>query len=137
MKLQLISTKITEVDLKSLDKKDVSIKKKFGLNVSSIFSKVNKKRFAIVFKINLDNPEFKLAVTSTHWFEAEKPFSEEFKLSDFININAPAIAFPFLRAYISNLTLQSGFEPAILPSMNFVEMAKKNLKSTKSSAKSK
>jgi preprotein translocase subunit SecB len=78
-----------------------------------------------VFKLTLDNPEYDLSVNAVHWFEAEKEITEEFKLSDFPSINAPAIAFPFLRAYVSNLTLQSGYEPAILPSLNFVEMAKK------------
>ncbi|WP_222708016.1 protein-export chaperone SecB [Algibacter pacificus] len=57
-------------------------------------------------------------------FKLDKDISEEFKLSDFPKINAPAIAFPYLRAYISNLTLQSGFEPVMLPSINFVNLAK-------------
>ena len=49
--------------------------------------------------------------------------TEDFKLSSFPKINAPAIAFPYLRAFVSNLTLQSGLEPVILPSINFVQLA--------------
>lgn len=125
MKLQLVNTKILNVSLKRLGKKDTKRKKKFGLNVGNLFNPDNPKAFAVVFKLTLDNPEYDLSVNAVHWFEAEKEITEEFKLSDFPSINAPAIAFPFLRAYVSNLTLQSGYEPAILPSLNFVEMAKK------------
>lgn len=59
-------------------------------------------------------------------FKIDEDISEEFKLSNFPKINAPAIAFPYLRAFVSNLTLQSGFEPIILPSINFVKLAEEN-----------
>lgn len=124
MKLQLINTKILNLSLKKFEKKDIKRKKKFGLNVGNLFNPDNPKAFAVVFNLTLDNPEYGLEVNAVHWFEAEKEITEEFKLSDFPSINAPAIAFPFLRAFVSNLTLQSGYEPAILPALNFVEMAK-------------
>ena len=57
-------------------------------------------------------------------FGLDEDITEEFKVSDFPKINAPAIAFPYLRAFISNVTLQSGFNPVMLPSINFVEFAK-------------
>jgi preprotein translocase subunit SecB len=125
MKLQLVNTKILNVSLKRLEKNQVKRKNNFGLNVGNLFSADNPKAFAVVFKLTLYNPEYYLVVDAVHWFEAEKEITEEFKLSDFPSINAPAIAFPFLRAYVSNLTLQSGYRPAILPSLNFVTMAKK------------
>ena len=53
----------------------------------------------------------------------DEKITEDFKLSSFSKINAPAIAFPYLRAFVSNLTLQSGLEPVILPSINFVQLA--------------
>ena len=55
-------------------------------------------------------------------FQVDQIVDEEFKQSDFIKVNAPAIAFPYVRSYISNLTLQSGFAPIILPSVNFVTL---------------
>jgi preprotein translocase subunit SecB len=125
MKLQLVYTKILNASINRIEKKDIKRKKKFALNVGNLFNPDNPKAFAVVFKLTLENPEYDLSVNAAHWFEAEKEITEEFKLSDFPSINAPAIAFPFLRAYVSNLTLQSGYDPAILPSLNFVEMAKK------------
>ena len=59
-------------------------------------------------------------------FQMDENVTNDFRDSDFVKINAPAIAFPYLRSYISNLTLQSGFSPIILPSINFVEFAKQN-----------
>ena len=42
----------------------------------------------------------------------------------FLHVNAPAIAYPFLRAYIANLLLISGYDPLMLPSINFDAMWK-------------
>jgi len=43
---------------------------------------------------------------------------------NFVNINAPAIAFPYLRAFVSNLTVQAGMAPIILPPVNFTSNIK-------------
>ena len=77
MKLQLVNTKILNVSLKRLEKKDTKRKKKFGLNVGNLFNPDNPKAFAVVFKLTLDNPEYDLSVNAVHWFEAEKEITEE------------------------------------------------------------
>ena len=66
--------------------------------------------------------EFK--VKATAHFETSEKVSADFENSPFARINAPAIAFPYVRAFISNFTLNSGYNPVLLPSFNFVEMAK-------------
>ena len=43
--------------------------------------------------------------------------------SQYFIVNAPAIAFPYLRAYISTLTTQSGISPIILPTLNLSGLA--------------
>ena len=43
-------------------------------------------------------------------------------------INAPAIAFPYLRSFLSILTMQAGYPPVMIPSVNFVEFAKRAVK---------
>ncbi|MDQ1834679.1 protein-export chaperone SecB [Massilia scottii] len=45
--------------------------------------------------------------------------TEQILSNTFIQVNAPAIAYPFLRAYISTLTVNSGFEQVLLPPVNF------------------
>ncbi|MEZ0607675.1 protein-export chaperone SecB [Fibrella sp. WM1] len=43
--------------------------------------------------------------------------------SKFLTENAPAIVFPYIRAYISTLTTQAGIDPIVLPTMNLSGMA--------------
>lgn len=45
--------------------------------------------------------------------------TEEALLSNFFYVNAPAILFPYIRAYISTLTTLSGLETITLPTINF------------------
>lgn len=109
---------------------DIQIEKKtkknsFNLSMGHFFSEENSKEFGIGFRINIKDEEFNILMEMVFLFELDKDVDEKFKQSDFLTINAPAIAFPYVRSYISNLTLQSGFSPIILPSVNFVKLAKK------------
>ncbi len=81
--------------------------------------------FLINFYFILENKEeqFLLKVKLIAFFEVDKAIDNDFKDSDFVRINAPAIAFPYLRTFISNLTLNSGYNPVILPSFNFLKIA--------------
>ena len=54
-------------------------------------------------------------------FGTSEPIDEDFKESDFVKINSPAIAFPYLRSFISTLTLNAGLPPLILPAYNFTK----------------
>ncbi len=48
---------------------------------------------------------------------------DEDNLYKFFTLNAPAIIFPYIRAYISTLTIQSGFKPILLPTLNLVALS--------------
>lgn len=89
------------------------------------FTDGNNRSFAIFFDLTLENQEkgFLLKIKSTAHFETNKDIDDEFKVSSFVKISAPAIAFPYVRTFISNLTLNSGYEPIILPSFNFIKMS--------------
>lgn len=43
-------------------------------------------------------------------------------LPNFPYVNAPAILFPYLRAYISSLTTLSGIRPVVLPTLNLTSL---------------
>lgn len=45
-------------------------------------------------------------------------------LGMFFYTNAPALLFPYIRAYISTLTNLSGFEPINLPTLNMTQLGK-------------
>lgn len=116
MKIQLEDWKIQSLDKKGDDS--------FQLKVRPLFSDDNKRTFIVLFDIALESNVFNLNFEAAFNFNVENDITEEFISSNFPKINAPAIAFPYIRAYISNLTLQSGYKPVILPSINFVKLSK-------------
>lgn len=122
MKIQLESWKVIDVELKSVEENDKN-ENSFDLSTGHFFPENETNEFRIGFEIEINDIEFNLSIEAIFIFTADEKITEEFKVSDFPKINAPAIAFPYLRAYISNLTLQSGYKPVILPSINFVSLA--------------
>lgn len=82
--------------------------------------------FFVIFALHLvteEDVEIKLQFRSR--FETDQALDEKFKESAFPYVNAPAIAYPFLRAFISTLTMNAGYSPIMLPSINFVAMKDK------------
>jgi preprotein translocase subunit SecB len=123
MKIQLENWKVLKLNFSSNE--EISRKENsFDLSTGHFFYEDKPDVFGISFEVEINDKRFNLIIETVFMFKLDKSISEEFKLSDFPKINAPAIAFPYLRAYISNLTLQSGFEPVMLPSINFVNLAK-------------
>lgn len=125
MRLQLKKWNISNLNLSLLDENIKREGNTFDLKTGSYFSEEkNSNVFGVGFKVIIEDQSFDLVVEAIFQFELldDEKITEEFKLSSFPKVNAPAIAFPYLRAFISNLTLQSGFEPVILPSINFVQL---------------
>ncbi|MBL4560672.1 MAG: preprotein translocase subunit SecB [Bacteroidales bacterium] len=123
MKIQLEGWKVQSLDFKMKDEHKKG-NDSFQLKVGQLFPNDNKRTFVILFDIALESNVFNLNFEAAFSFSVENDITEEFISSNFPKINAPAIAFPYIRAYISNLTLQSGFKPVILPSINFVKLSK-------------
>ncbi len=57
-------------------------------------------------------------------FKLDKRVAKK-KIEPFAEINCPAILFPFLRECIADITRRAGFNPLILPAINFVGLVKK------------
>lgn len=127
MKIQLKDWKISNLNLSLLDENVKRDDNSFDLESGNYFSGAKGDNvFGVSFKLKINDKLFDLVVEAVYNFELlDEKVTEEFKLSSFPKVNAPAIAFPYLRAFISNLTLQSGLEPVILPSINFVQLANK------------
>ena len=104
MNTRLENWGIVEMNYSLLNKRSQRKENSLGLRFRKLFSNKNKLSFKIVFN-----------------FITDEQITEEFKHSHFPKINAPAIAYPYLRAYVSNLTLQSGVTPVMLPTINFVK----------------
>ena len=121
MKIQLKNWKIANLSMSLLDERTKRDNDSFDLESGNFFSDDEENNtFGVAFKLNINDRSFDLIIEAFFNFEI---VTEDFKLSSFPKINAPAIAFPYLRAFVSNLTLQSGLEPVILPSINFVQLA--------------
>ncbi|WP_165673602.1 protein-export chaperone SecB [Metapseudomonas otitidis] len=80
--------------------------------------------FYVVFDLTLRTKEDNRVINVVYRseFKTDNPIDSEFRKTDFPYVNAPAIAYPYLRAFVSNLTLNSGYSPVMLPSVNFVAM---------------
>lgn len=67
--------------------------------------------------------------------EAEFQFSQKIELNDipgFFYPNSIAILFPYIRAFVSTLTLQANVTPIVLPTLNLTNLQEKLKKNTTS-----
>lgn len=127
MQIRLNHIQFTEIEYKvNTYDKEITHELETSLGIESIFPKENKNDFAIAFSIGLKSKakEFKLKLKAIAHFSTTDEIDDEFKNSPFIEINAPAIAFPYIRTFISNMTLNSGYDPIVLPTFNFMQIAK-------------
>ncbi|HUW08062.1 MAG TPA: protein-export chaperone SecB [Williamwhitmania sp.] len=87
-----------------------------------ILPKLN--QFHLELEINLTESKgnFKIRIKSLGMFEFPKEANiEEYKNSYFVT-NAPAILFPYIRAYISSLTALSGIQTVTIPTFNLTPL---------------
>jgi preprotein translocase subunit SecB len=126
LQIQLKHIQVTELNFKldSFEQK-IPIPLETNLGFGFAISDEIKNVFAIIFDLKLEDKEkkFILSLKATAHFETDKPIDSDFQNSPFAKINAPAIAFPYIRTFVSNLTLNSGLNPIFLPSFNFVKLA--------------
>ncbi|MCL3851451.1 protein-export chaperone SecB [Parabacteroides sp. GYB001] len=73
-------------------------------------------RLKLVTSIEDENNALNIKIDAIGLFEFDSDI-ENYK-NAFFSQNAPAILFPYVRAYISTLTSLSGIPPVILPTLN-------------------
>lgn len=94
-------------------KLDLQFQQKAGVNEKS-----NSMRFEFVVGVKDNKNVVDIKVTTVAFFEYDSSLTEAQKKTFFM-YNAPAILFPYIRAYISTLTAQSGIDAIVLPTINF------------------
>lgn len=72
-------------------------------------------------KIEDENKSFNIEIDAIANYAFEKKEGLD-TLGQLFYINAPALLFPYIRAYISTLTNLSGFEPINLPTLNMTRL---------------
>lgn len=80
----------------------------------------SKSLFKLVMSVDIkdNNGNINISAKTEGVFEFDSDLNEQQK-SSFFDVNAPAILFPYIRAYISALTSLSGFSPIVIPTINF------------------
>lgn len=102
--------------------KELSKKINLGFAPKGIINK-NESNFQLHLGVNIEdeNKSFKIEIeaVANYIFENKEGLD---KLNNFFYVNAPALLFPYIRAYISTLTNLSGFEPINLPTLNMTRL---------------
>lgn len=94
----------------------------FNINVNHLthVDKENINIFSSEFIVTISNEEkdFNLIVQTIGHFEI-KGDVERKVYDNYINISSPSIVYPYIRAFITNLVIQTGMKPLIIPPLNF------------------
>lgn len=94
----------------------------FDFDFKPVYSPNDKRDFSILFTLNIDQfKEYKLSLAYIAWFKASKEIDQTLIKSGFTVINAPAIAFPYLRSFVTGFVVSAGYKPIFLPSINFTQ----------------
>lgn len=106
---------------------DFSLDRGINLNISfklsgQHFVKTNVFKLIIETLVNNQKEEILIRILS----ESNFNFSgiEDKDLMDYFVGNAPALVFPYIRAYVGTLTTLSGYPPLLLPTLNLSKLAK-------------
>lgn len=128
MQLRLSSNKVQELHILQTTEKE-NEKNSINFRYDSTQSDENKRNFTLTFDFTLTSERgFEVRLKHDFHFETDADLDDKFWSGSFHKINAPAIAYPYLRAFVSTILLNSGLEAVILPSINFVEMSKQTSK---------
>jgi preprotein translocase subunit SecB len=118
----MINIQLNNCRVKSLKFEEGDNEKELSISYGAGYQEENQKTFDIHFKISLIAEDNLLFIEYIANFTTSEDIDDEFKKSNFPKVNAPAIAYPYLRAFISQFLLLSGYNPQILPTFNFLKM---------------
>lgn len=123
MNIQLISTRAIYVNLAPSDKKEDS--ESFSFDYQVDFPESSDSSFLVIIKSLLEEEDYSFETIYLAEFTTDVALDDHFKRSRFPYVNAPAIAYPFFRAFIANALVNCGLKPTYLPSVNFEKLYQK------------
>lgn len=97
--------------------------KRLNINISPSGKREND-TFLLMLNVNIQDKEGLLKVEVDIIATFKFSNIQEDKLGGYFLGNAPAIVFPYVRAYISALSSLSGIKTIILPTLNMTSLAK-------------
>jgi len=126
MKFHLSSNRVESLEIKPIESREEN-KNRFNFTSKCVFNESAPNEFVIKFDFDLTSDEgFIMFLKHDFIFHTDEAVSDEFLKSHYPSVNAPAIAYPYLRAFVSTVLHNAGLGSVTLPAINFVEHAKKN-----------
>lgn len=98
--------------------------RKSGLSVEAVKAASDKITILLRLRLIIED-EVGVSVDFAADFNVSNESIPDFEVNEdvlkdtFIQVNAPAIAYPFLRAFVSTISVNSGYEQVLLPPVNF------------------
>ena len=116
--IQYNGYQVNEVSFKVDNNINEESQLRVDFNVQGILRK--KGEFALRFETKISNDEnsLNIEIGTTGYFTFNNQLAEDESLHQMLALNAPAILFPYIRSYISILSVQSGLNPIVLPTLN-------------------
>lgn len=110
----------SEINLKDYSSKS---SQDYTIKISAEGKIVNDSNFILQMRIAVNNKDNSVDIKTdlVGNFEFDKELTEK-ALNSFFCANAPAIMFPYVRAYITSLTALSGIDAVIIPTLNVTQL---------------
>ena len=106
---------------------DIGDDVEFGIEPNGIFEEDNK-MFILTLNVLVKDKKSSLEVKMTVTGKFEYETNDIQELVSYLGFNAPAIMFPYIRAYITNITALGGMSPIILPTLNMESVGKRTIR---------
>jgi preprotein translocase subunit SecB len=136
--LRVLELKFMSADYGEPDPSEEAVRKKDGYQMG--FDVVRRpgtqREFSVIFNCRVYAEELRhLELAYLARFDTTEDVDENFMKSHFVGMNAPAISYPYMRAFVGQMLLISGYKPITLPTINFQEIFKrKQLEATTAGA---
>lgn len=121
--LKFESYKISNVVFETTRDFDKDQNRVIDISLNTEFEYLDDKTFLVllILKVNSTTNTVNISAKAEAKFSTSHIIDDAFKNHPLMKVNAPAIVFPYLRAFISTLTVNAGFvTPIILPTFNFM-----------------
>lgn len=120
-KISLEGTFVQNLSFKRKHSDEPILETKIAISPYVNFDEEQDKKYMVMFDGKFENSLFDLSLQFVTIFSTEETIDEEFKTSELVRVNSLAIAFPFVRSFISTFSINVGIPPFILPAYNFSE----------------
>ncbi len=123
--IQIKAILFSEVTFKRNPSTDIEPNIDVSYEINNILN--NKNELQVHFKTTIteekkENP-LKIELLAVGIF-ASVGGEENLALDEFCRYNAPSIIFPYIREYVSSLSIKAGLDPIVLPPTNFIALTK-------------